>query len=43
LLSGEAVVEADDGVVVGDIGDGGVGVEEPFEVRPQGFAALLFA
>ena len=36
-------MEAVDDVVVGDVGDGGAGVEESFEVRPQSFPALLLA
>ena len=30
-------------VVVGDVGDGGAGVEESFEVQPQSFPVLLLA
>ena len=36
-------MEAVDDVVVGDVADGGAGVEESFEVRPQSFPALLLA
>ena len=36
-------MEAINDVVVGDVGDGGAGVEESFEVRPHSFPALLLA
>jgi hypothetical protein len=43
ILLDEAVLEAVDDVLVGDVGDGGVGVEETPGVRPQGLVPFLLA
>jgi hypothetical protein len=38
-----AILEAINDVLIGDVGDGGVGVEEAPGVRPQGLVLLLLA